>query len=416
LGENGYGILRSLDRGGVRVLGFYTEPKEFGRFSKYCEAHYLPPALDDEQICRVLIEWGKRLGDKPVLFPTSDYHASILAKHREELSRHFRFHWVAAESLGRIVDKAQTSRICHQAGVPVPRTHVTRPEENPAKLAEELSFPCLIKPNRSFNAPFPPKLKNFVAKSPDEFLAFYRVHPELMGATVCQQIIEGGDENVFQCTVLVRMSGEAGTVFCARKLRQYRPGYGVMCFGRSEENEVLTAQALRFLRSLQYRGLASLEFKYRAEDGRYYFIEMNPRLPWYNGLFADAGVNIPSLTYLDLAGNDRPEPINARQRNGVYWISFKLDLGWFVRTRNTGRIGLLDWLRSVARARSYAWFNWRDLQPFLRATVDLLGADTWRAFGILLRSSPGRDADVPEPRKTPKLVSRRSWAARLKQL
>jgi len=34
------------------VLGLYTEPKEFGRFSKYCEAHYLPPALDDEQICR----------------------------------------------------------------------------------------------------------------------------------------------------------------------------------------------------------------------------------------------------------------------------------------------------------------------------------------------------------------------------
>jgi predicted ATP-grasp superfamily ATP-dependent carboligase len=189
-----------------------------------------------------------------------------------------------------------------------------------------------------------------------------------------------------------------------------------MCFGRSEENEVLTAQALQLLRSLQYRGLASLEFKYRAEDGRYYFIEMNPRLPWYNGLFADAGVNLPSMTYLDLAGNERPEPINARQRNGVYWISFKLDLGWFVRTRNTGRIGLLDWLRSVARARSYAWFNWRDPRPFLRATADLFGADTWHSFRTLLKSNPEQDADVPEARKSPRLVSRNSWAARLKRL
>jgi len=416
LGETGYGILRSLAREGVCVVGFHTEPKEFGRYSKYCETHYLRPGLNDEQICEVLIDWAKRVGDKPVLFPTSDYHASILAKHREELSKHFRFHWVAAESLWRIVDKAQTSRICHQAGVPVPRTHVTRPEENPAELAEGLSFPCLIKPNRSFNAPFPPKLKNFVAQSPDEFQAFYRTHPELMGETVCQEIIDGGDENVFQCTVLVRMAGEPGTVFCARKLRQYRPGYGVMCFGRSEENEVLKAQALKLLRSLQYRGLASLEFKYRAEDGRYYFIEMNPRLPWYNSLFADAGVNLPSLTYSDLIGNDRSDPINARQRNGVYWISFKLDVGWLVLTRNQGRFRLLSWLRSVARARSYAWFNWRDPQPSLRATVDLLGADTWRAFGTLLKSSPEQDADVPEPRKSAKLVSRRSWAARLKRL
>ena len=28
---------------------------------------------------------------------------------------------------------------------------------------------------------------------------------------------------------------------------------------------------------------------------------MNTRLPWYNGLFADAGVNLPYLAYLDLA-------------------------------------------------------------------------------------------------------------------
>jgi len=387
LGENGYGILRSLAREGICAVGFHTEPKEFGRFSKYCETHYLPPALDDEQICQVLIEWGRRVGDKPVLFPTTDYHAFILAKHREELSKHFQFHWVAAESLWRIVDKAQTSRICRQAGVPVPRTHVTRPGENLAELAEGLSFPCLIKPNRSFNAAFPPKLKNFVAKSLDEFLAFYQVHPELVGTTVCQEIIEGGDDDIFQCTVLVRMSGEPGTAFCARKLHQFRPGYGVMCFGRSEENEVLTAQALQLLRSLQYRGLASLEFKYRAEDGRYYFIEMNPRLPWYNGLFVDAGVNLPSLTYLDLTGNDRSEPIKARQRNGVYWMSFKLDLGWFILTRTKGRVRLLSWLRSMARARSYAWFDWRDPKPFLRATADLLSADARHSFRTLLKSN-----------------------------
>lgn len=383
LDGNGYGILRSLAREGICAVGFYTEPREFGRYSKYCETHSLPPSLDDDQICRDLIEWGRRVGDRPVLFPTSDHYVLILAKHREELSKHFQFHWVGAETLWRIVDKAQMSRVCRQAGVLIPRTHVTRPDENLAESAGGFSFPCLIKPNRSFNTPFPAGLKNFVAGSIEEFLAFYQAHPELKGTTVCQEIIEGGDENIFQCTALVRMSGEPAAVFCARKLHQHPPGYGVMCYGRSEENDTLAAQALQLLRALQYRGLASLEFKYRAEDGRYYFIEMNPRLPWYSVLFADAGVNLPYLTCLDLTGNQRSEPIGARQRNGVYWICFKSDLGWLVRTRSKGvAVKLVSWLRSVARARSYAWFDWRDPMPFLWATMELLSAGVLRLFGV----------------------------------
>ena len=387
LGENGYGILRSLAREGIYVAGFFTKSEEFGRFSKYCETHYLSPSLEDDEICQVLIDRGGRVADKPVLFPTSDYHTLFLARHREELSERFQYHWVGADNLGQIVDKARMSWVCHEAGVLAPRTHVTLPDENLAESAAGLSFPCLIKPNRSFDSPFPSKLKNFVARSLDEYLAFYQSHPELKGTTVCQEIIEGGDENVFQCTVLIHASGEPGAVFCARKLHQYPPGYGVMCFGRSEENEALTVQALQLLRSLKYRGLASLEFKYRVEDGRYYFIEINPRLPWYSALFVDAGVNLPYLTYLDLTGDQRSEPMAVRQRNGVYWISFKLDAGWFARTWSRGCVRLLAWLRSLMRARSYAWFDWRDPKPFLRAMTGLLRASVREFFRTFLKNS-----------------------------
>ena len=386
LGENGYGILRSLVRAGVAVTGFYGKPEEFGRHSKYGETHHLPPALDGEQVCRMLIEWGARAGGRPVLFPTSDHYAAFLAQNGDRLSPHFSFHWVDGASMRRIVDKASMSGICREAGVLTPRTHIVGPEQDLAELAAGLPYPCLVKPNRTFDTPFPARRKTFVAGSPEELLAFYREHPGLKGTTICQEIIEGGDGNIFQCTVLMRESGEVGAVFGARKLHQYRPGYGVMCYGRSEENELLAAYALRLLRSLQYRGLASLEFKYRAADDRYYFIEMNPRLPWYNALCADAGVNLPYLAYLDLAGSQRTQPVCARQRDGVHWLSFKLDLGWFLQSRAAGGARFLSWLRSMSRARSYAWFNWRDPRPFLRATADLL------ATGIrqFLREYPGK--------------------------
>jgi D-aspartate ligase len=373
LGENGYGILRSLVRERVRAVGFHATPVEFARYSKYCETQFLPPSLDDAQICRALIERARREASKPVLFPTSDYYTSVLAKHREELSQCFQFHWVGTEDLRRIVDKAEISRACRDAGVLTPRTHVTRPEEELASLAGGWSFPGLVKPTRSFNTAwkFPAHVKTVIVASPEELRAFYRAHPQLKGETIFQEIIEGGDDAIFQCTALIRSSGEPGAVFCARKLHQYRPGYGVMCFGRSEENEVVAAQ--RLLNALQYRGLASLEFKHRAKDGRYYFIEMNPRLPWYSALFSDAGVNLPYLAYLDLTAGARSTPSIPRQRNAVHWINFEYNLGWFVLTLRKGRFRLLEWLYSIARARSYAWFEWRDPQPFLRATMNLFG-------------------------------------------
>jgi D-aspartate ligase len=396
LGENGYGILRGLARAGVSVTGFYTGPEEFGRYSKHCETRHLPSFLDDAGICDALVKWGRRTGTRPVLFPTSDRYVSLLARHGKDLSEHFRFHWVDAQVLASVVDKARMVAICRGAGVRAPRTHVVRAEEYLPDLATRLSYPCLIKPNRTFDTPFPPRCKNFVAASPAQLLDFYEQHPALRGATVCQEIIEGGDENIFQCTVLMRSGGQPGAVFCARKLHQYRPGYGVMCFGRSEANEIIAAESQRLLRALlRYRGLASLEFKYRARDGRYYFIEMNARLPWYNALCSDAGVNLPHLAYLDLTEN-QPAAGGVKQRNGVHWISLKLDLGWFVQSWMAGRgAGLASWLRSIARARSYAWFDWRDPVPFVRATADLLTYGFRDLLRVLLdKSRPPVPADA----------------------
>jgi predicted ATP-grasp superfamily ATP-dependent carboligase len=195
----------------------------------------------------------------------------------------------------------------------------------------------------------------------------------LIGQTIWQEVIEGKDEDIFQCTVLVRESGEITALFGIRKIRQFPPGYGIMCFGRSEENEIVAGMTLKLLRFLNYRGLASLEFKRQPRDNGYYFIEMNPRLPWYNALFADAGVNLPYLAYLDLTQKSELENLKPQQRNGVYWISFKADLGSFLRTRRERSESAWQWIKSVEKARSYAWWSWRDTLPFFRATVDWLG-------------------------------------------
>ncbi len=373
LGENGYGIMRGLAGMGVSIFGFYDSTRSFGKHSRFCKAFQLVQnTAAGSEICNALVEKCKGLLDRPVLFPTSDAYVNLILNNRELFSKHFRYHWVSPEQHHRVIDKACMHNACVDARVRVPRTHVTQPGEDVNASASGFIFPCIVKPCRSFNTPFPSGMKNFIATSSAELCGFYALYPDTLGTTLWQEIIEGADSEIFQCTALFRQNGELGAAFCARKLRQYLPGYGIMCFGRSEENSLVLSSALRLLRKLEWRGIASLEFKKRKSDGKYYFIEMNPRLPWYSGLFVDSGVNLASLAFRDLTEGDLfDSTAGIQQQNGIHWLALTEDLGWFVRTRGNRPISTLKWMSSLTLAKSYAWWNLHDLRPGIFALLHL---------------------------------------------
>jgi D-aspartate ligase len=365
LGENGYAMARSLAAAGVPVVGFYREAAESGRWSRFCSSQRIPPGLDEEAVCRLLIEQAGRFAGTPVLIPTSDEYALLVAAHARALSRQFLFHWNEPGLLETIVDKSRMARACREADIAAPASRATVMGEDVDALAREVTYPCLVKPNRSFRVPFPEGRKNFVAQTARQLREFFGKHPDLLGNTLCQEVVAGGDDGIFQCNVLVGTAGSPAGIVSVRKLRQYPPGYGVMCHGRSEANAEVEVLALRLLRYLGYRGLASLEFKYAAAGGRPCFIEMNPRLPWYNALFAQAGVDLARMAYFDLA--DPSVSASVQARNDVHWVSFKLDLAWYLASRGR-RPGVWAWLRSLARASAFAWFDATDLRPFLHST------------------------------------------------
>jgi predicted ATP-grasp superfamily ATP-dependent carboligase len=211
--------------------------------------------------------------------------------------------------------------------------------------------------------------------------SFFAGYPQLKGATLMQELIEGGDDQVFQYTALVNNAGEVAACSTVRKLRQFPAGYGSMCYGKTERNEALATESLKLLRALGYRGLGSLEFKYRQKDGGYYFIEMNTRLPWYNGIFADAGVNLAHLAYRDLTGQSVEVSAPPIQRENTTWVGFHNYAGWRRETRSQRPIGFWKFVASVARSKSYAWWNWKDPAPFLGSGIFALR----RTAGKILR-------------------------------
>src|SRR6478736_9201640 len=311
-----YGITRSVGPHGVPVYALNDKLRDPLRHSKYVRECFVYPddpnqprayagdsVANEDVLCRLMLHWGKRFEHKPVLFATSDWFARFLSHRQTELKDRFQFHWVPPDLFTTIVDKGSMVRFCERTGIKVPRTHITRPEDDMAQVARDFVYPCLVKPMHRYTASFPVEsAKVLVATTAQEAQAFFEKYPQMKGATLMQELIEGGDDQVFQYTVLVNARGQIAAHATVRKLRQYPAGYGSMCYGQTERNEELAAEGRKLILALGYRGLGSLEFKYRQKDGGYYFIEMNTRLPWYNGIFADAGVNLPYLAYLDLAG------------------------------------------------------------------------------------------------------------------
>jgi D-aspartate ligase len=388
-----YGITRSVGRHGVPVYALNDKLGDALRYSRYCRDCFLFPddpsqprayagdiVPNEEVLCALMLEWAARFEQRPVLFATSDWFARFLSNQQQKLAQKFLFHWAAPELFTTITDKGTMVRFCERAGVKVPRTHITQSEDDMAQVARDFVYPCLVKPVHRYTAGFPVETaKVLIAHTPQEAQAFFEKYPQMKGATLMQELIEGEDDQVFQYTALVNGSGEIAAYSTVRKLRQYPPGYGSMCYGQTERNPGLVEEGEKLMRALGYRGLGSLEFKYRQKDGGYYFIEMNTRLPWYNGIFADAGVNLPYLAYLDLTGQSArlsagptfatPFFSISQQRDLTTWMGYHNYASCYRETKRSLPIGFMKFASSVASAKSYAWWNWADPKPFLASGI-----------------------------------------------
>jgi predicted ATP-grasp superfamily ATP-dependent carboligase len=371
LDVSGYGVVRSLTRQGVPVVGLWRRSDECGRFSRYCTAVRVLPD-DDAAWIDTITSLAARY-DRPVLFPSNDRYADLLARYRDTLAPRTRFHWVAADDIEAVIDKSRIGEVAERIGLAVPRTH--RPVWADVRAdAHEFVYPCLVKPITRFRAGLPADAKTITCSSEDDLVALYQQTPDLLGRTVWQEIVEGEDDAIYQGTVLCPRPGEVAAIACVRKIRQFVPGFGITSFGRTEWQPDVVEQTTRLVEALQWTGIGSVEFKRSARDGQFYFIEMNPRVPWYNVLFADAGINLPFLSWCTLTGDSVPA---VRQTDGLAWISLASDVASFWHRHGCRSLSTRAWLGSLGNARSFSWFDAADPLPAL-ATAVRQSALAWR--------------------------------------
>jgi D-aspartate ligase len=302
---NGLAAIRSLGRAGVKAYAVDHRASALGFRSRYAKPVVSPDPQDEEAFVSFLA--GLELEAPAPIFPTHDEPLNAIARAGDRLGERYLFPFPRWEVLSRIQSKRSQLEAAERAGIAVPRWAAT------SSAADELGYPVLVKPSSTegFKRRF--GRQAFRCETGAEVERAFAEAAEY--EPLVQELIPGGDDELYTLGSYLAADGEPLGLFCGRKLRQTPPGVGTCRVGEAVWVEEVVDQGLRLLRELRHTGLSQVEFKRDPRDGAYRLMEVNPRLWQWHGLAAACGVDLPRIAYEDLTG-ERPDPVsmNGRRR------------------------------------------------------------------------------------------------------
>jgi predicted ATP-grasp superfamily ATP-dependent carboligase len=311
---NGLAAIRSLGRAGVDVLALDHRKSPLGFRSRFATKPIScpDPGTDEESFVGLLREIGDGLDRPAPVFPTHDPPLNAIARHRDALSG-FVYPFPPWSVLERIQDKRRQLETAVEAGVHIPETRYPQSAAEAVAAGEELGYPVLLKPRHpdGFKRRF--RRQAFRCETSADVERSY-ADAEAFGPML-QELVPGGDGELYSLGSYLREDGEALGLFCGRKLRQSPPGIGTCRVGEAVWVEDVVQDGLRLLRALGYHGISQVEFKRDPRNGRYKLMEVNPRLWQWHGLAAACGVDLPVIAYADLLGRQvEPATMNGSGR------------------------------------------------------------------------------------------------------
>jgi D-aspartate ligase len=180
---------------------------------------------------------------------------------------------------------------------------------------DELGYPVLVKPRHPIGFKRRFGKQAFRCETAAELEQAY-ADAEAFEPMV-QELVPGGDDELYSLGSYLRRDGEPLGLFCGRKLRQTPPGIGTCRVGEAVWVQEVVDAGLRLLQALDFHGISQVEFKRDPRDGRFKLMEVNPRLWQWHGLAAACGVDLPVIAYRDLTGEAvAPASMNG---NGRRW-------------------------------------------------------------------------------------------------
>ncbi len=357
---------RTLAAHGIPVIGIAADPKHPQSKTNVCKEIIYAPTATEELIPR-LVELGARLQEKAVLFPCEDTNVLLVSRHRKQLEAYYHIVLPEPDIVEMLMDKISFYSYAQENDLPIPKTFFIENKQDLKRAADELTYPCVLKPRDSAATKWEDEtiFKAFKTYDADTLIATHDYYQRWTDCFVVQEWIEGSDSDLYSCNCYFDANSKPLATFVARKIRQWPPETGVSCLGEEVRDDTVLEQTLRLFGNVNYRGLGYMEMKRDRRTGEYFIVEPNIGRPTGRSSIAEAGgVALLYTAYCDALGLPLPE--NRQQTyQGVKWIHLRKDVQSAFQYWRRGELTLLDWWRSLRGRKAYAVASWRDPWPFI---------------------------------------------------
>lgn len=388
---------RLLRRVGVEVIGVTTNAAHPFNRTRHC-SELLVARGDPADLVATLQRLARRLDEPAVLVPCQDWAVTAISEARASLSD-FRFLLPPHDVVEMLADKASFDAHARAVGLPVPESRVVRSQDDVELAAQQMTFPCVLKPasrSQAWSANTSDKAYHVndgaaLRETFDRVAAWAE-------SFVVQQWVVGPEDNLFSVNGYFDAAGRPLATFVARKIRQWPVRTGQSSLGVECRNDDVLDLYHRLFSSVDYRGLAYLEVKQDARSGEYFLVEPNIGRPTGRSPIAEAGgVELIDTMYRDIMNEPIPDQDKRTQRYGnAKWIHLRRDLMASYAMNRSGELSLRDWARSMRGAKFFAVLDRSDPAPFFGDIAHTAG----QLVRNRLRSNPSQHSRTLQHNRT----------------
>ena len=292
-----------------------------------------------------------------VVIPMTDFSATMLARHKEELSEYTHPAVNDWDVFMRAGNKQNTMEACMDNNIPCPITlrDVKSIEDI---INSNICYPFIIKPQVGYGS-----IGFHVIRCEDDLRRVYDKSVESYGPMLIQEYIpQTGSQ--YKCEVLIDNNGEVKSAVVFDKTRWYPIDGGSTCCSTTVNRPDIREYSIRLLKAIGWKGYGDVDLIEDPRDGIAKVMEINPRITASVKVCFDAGVDFArQIVELETGVDVTEYPSYEIGRTLRY---FQTDFLWFLKSPN----------RFKAKPSWFSWKNttdqiwsWSDPWPWVTYTI-----------------------------------------------
>ncbi len=296
----------------VRIVGLAYENLEPGIYMHELinKTYQIPYPSSGSDVLIRRIEYINSLENIDVLVPNFDAELYTFMKSSDKLKEMGINTFLPTLEQFEERHKSVLPEFGKKYDIKVPGSRAIFSEREIPEIINEYKYPLLVK-GKYYEA--------YVAYTSEQVSIFMnRIAAKWGLPIIIQEFVRGTEVNV-----VALGDGNGNTIGAVPMRKQYITDKGKAWAGITLDDSKLLDITNKIISNTKWRGGMELEM-IKTEDGEYYLIEINPRLPAWVYLSVGAGQNLPEAL-VKLALGERVEPMT-EYKKGTLFIRYSYDL------------------------------------------------------------------------------------------